>query len=674
MKKQLFQWSTLLCLIVLALATRWGDVAVFIADWWFAAAVVVLFAAFCIWWIPGHGLAHLSLDWSSFLFIGAFLLLTILSPYRYGAQVEAAKLGAAFLLAFMVLNLVQDHEDLQFYMNGILALGVGMAAIVFVYYIAALSPATLLAALHTRNLYYHFVVNGQIWGLWQYPNTYAGFVDLCVLLAFGMAAAEQQTRPRILYDACAGFLLMVLYLTGSRGAFLTAFIGFIALILLTPRSSRGRMLLRIFAVGAAAVVAIVADPLTKTTTMFNIGKSKSLGKFVAGQGNTSLQTRLHMLVLATHIFKSHPWAGTGLGTFGQQWTAVEWKLDNARRIDPHSFFFRFLAETGILGTVPLFAWIVRRGICGLDHVRGSQNDMAVTGLWAGTLTFFLHMCMDVDYVYAVVPAILFFCLALLASRKTAGAVVQTEPGPLSLPKRMVCLVAAGLALLVALLPLTQRGIGSLYADAADRTDTAKQLSIATTWDPGNDVYWNELGNAQTALLKGGVTGPATAAARAAFRRACVLAPDDYRAWWNLGMLELSLKDPDAVTCLERAEQLYPTLAEIKGWAAVARIYVNGDTAGAEAIAAKAFALAPGQAYAVTAQGFCALKQKDYRRALTLFSSATTRDASNRFAYFGLSLYYRATHDPQMERTELLTSRNVNPNLVEAMKRLRELPR
>jgi hypothetical protein len=46
--------------------------------------------------------------------------------------------------------------------------------------------------------------------------------------------------------------------------------------------------------------------------------------------------------------------------------------------------------------------------------------------------------------------------------------------------------------------------------------------------------------------------------------------------------------------------------------------------------------------------------------------------TNKFAYFGLSLCYRAIGDPAMERAELVYSRRINPNLVEAMARLRDL--
>ena len=679
--------SALLLLVGLALGTRYGDVVLYTADWIFAAATLVVFAAWCFWWLPDHPLVALSTDWTSLLVPTAALALMLLSPYGYGAQIEAAKLGSAFLLALVVLNVVQERGDLQFFLNGILFLGVGMAAVSFAYYMAAMSPLFYFTPLWAGNLQYHFVVNGQLWGLWQYHNSFAGFLVLCSLLSVGMATGERRRDWRFLYDACAGFLLMVLYLTTSRGAFLTGIIGLIALVLLAPRGWRGRVLLRVLIVGAAVAGLTVLNRVTWATAELNADKGAALGAFVTGGADQSNDTRVHLIVLALRLFRDHVLTGTGLGTFPHAWTAFEWVPDASRRIDPHSFFFRFLAETGLLGTVPLFAWITRRGLRGLDRVFGSREDMAVTGLWAGTLAFFLHMCMDVDYVYAVAPAILFVCLALLSTRTVTYDLVSRDDRRTIVPqkrpsdwtnilggRRIPCLIAGGLALLLALAPM-QRGVASLYALRLGGLETAvkiERLTDAVVRDPGNDMYWNLLGSTYARALAGGVTGPATDAARSAFVRAQELAPADYRAWWSQGMLELNLKSPAALTCLQQAERLYPTLAAIKGWLALAMVYVGGDVAGAEAKAAEALAITKGEPYGITAQAFCALARGETTWAKELLTGVVKQGFTNKCAYYGLSLCYRAVGDTAMERSELVYSRRINPNLVEAMARLRVL--
>jgi len=191
-------------------------------------------------------------------------------------------------------------------------------------------------------------------------------------------------------------------------------------------------------------------------------------------------------------------------------------------------------------------------------------------------------------------------------------------------------------------------------------------------DPGNDMYWNLLGSTYAGALAGGVTGPVTDAARSAFVQAHTLAPEDYRPWWSQGMLELNLKNPGALTCLQQAERLYPTLAGIKGWLALAMVYVGGDVPGAEAKAAEALAITKGEPYAVTTQAFCALARGETARAKELLTTVVKQGFTNTWAYFGLSLCYRAVGDTAMERSELIYSRRINPNLVEAMARLRVL--
>jgi O-antigen ligase/Flp pilus assembly protein TadD len=675
MRKRLFMAAAFLLLAALVLGTRYGDVTVFTADWLFAAATLLVFACWCFWWLPDHRLVPLSTDWTSLLLVAAIAVLVPLSSYPYGAQVEAAKLVSALLLSLMVLNLVQERADLQFFMNGLLFLGVLVAAVSFAYYMSAMSPLFYFTRLWSRNLAYHFVVNGQLWGLWQYHNTFGAFLGLCSLLALGMASGDSRRDWRLLYSVCAGFLFMVLYLTTSRGTFLMTSVGLVALVLLAPRGARGKLVLRTVVILAAAAGLTLLNKVTWATTAINVGKGEALGSFVSGGDDQSNQTRLHMMALAARVFGQHPLAGTGLGSFGHVWTATEWVPDVARRIDPHSLFFRFLAETGLLGTVPLFAWIARRGLRGLDRVFGSRADMAVAGLWAGTLAFFLHMCMDVDYVYAVAPVLLFFCLALLATRViTYDLPSRDERGMLLRRRRIPCLVAGGLALVLALVPI-QRGAASLVAlnmGDLDPALKARRLATATVLDPRNDTYWSMLGSTYAGMLSGGVTGPATDAARSAYLTARDLAPDDYRPWWSLGMLELNLRSPQAVTYLQQAEKLYPTLATIKGWLALADVYVDGDTAAAQAKAAEALAITPGEPYAVTAQAFCALSEGDPVKARNLLTPIVKASFSNKFAYFGLALCYRAEGNTAMERTELEYSRRINPNLVQAMQRLREL--
>jgi tetratricopeptide (TPR) repeat protein len=241
-------------------------------------------------------------------------------------------------------------------------------------------------------------------------------------------------------------------------------------------------------------------------------------------------------------------------------------------------------------------------------------------------------------------------------------------------RRIPCLIAGGLALVLALAPI-QRGVASLYAlrlGGLDGPAKAQRLTDAVARDPGNDMYWNMLGSTYARALAGGVTGPATDAARSSFVQAQVLAPADYRAWWSQGMMELNIKSPTALTCLRQAERLYPTLAAIKGWLALAMVYVEGNVPGAEAKAVEALAIAAGEPYAIVAQAFCALERGETTWAKELLTTVAKQGFTNTFAYYGLSLCYQAAGDTEMERGQLVFSRRINPNLVQAMERLREL--
>jgi hypothetical protein len=102
------------------------------------------------------------------------------------------------------------------------------------------------------------------------------------------------------------------------------------------------------------------------------------------------------------------------------------------------------------------------------------------------------------------------------------------------------------------------------------------------------------------------------------------------------------------------------------------VYVEGDLAGAEAKAAEALAINNGEPYAVVAKAFCSLARGETVWAKELLTTVAKQGFTNTFAYYGLSLCYRAAGDTEMERGQLVFSRRINPNLVEAMSRLRSL--
>jgi tetratricopeptide (TPR) repeat protein len=227
---------------------------------------------------------------------------------------------------------------------------------------------------------------------------------------------------------------------------------------------------------------------------------------------------------------------------------------------------------------------------------------------------------------------------------------------------------------LALAPI-QRGVASLYAlqlGGLDPVVKVQRLTMATVVDPTNDTYWSTLGSTYAGMLSGGVSGPVTDAARSAYIQAQHLAPEDYRPWWSQGMMELNLKSPAAVTCLQQAERLYPTLAGIKGWLALALVYTKGDIAGAQAKAAEAQAITPSEPYSLVAQAFCALDGGQVGHARDLLIPIVKQGFTNKWAYYGLSVCYRAQGDTAMERTELVYSQRINPNIVKAMERLRAL--
>ena len=67
---------------------------------------------------------------------------------------------------------------------------------------------------------------------------------------------------------------------------------------------------------------------------------------------SSVGSRIQLLSSAVNYFMDSPFAGIGYGSFGVKFTGLE------DRIEPHNILFEIAAETGIIGMVLFFIFIV----------------------------------------------------------------------------------------------------------------------------------------------------------------------------------------------------------------------------------------------------------------------------------------------------------------------------
>jgi O-antigen ligase len=127
--------------------------------------------------------------------------------------------------------------------------------------------------------------------------------------------------------------------------------------------------------------------------------------------------RVSMSRGAYHIFRDHPWTGTGAGTMVSVYPAYETSYDSTIVDHVHNDHFELLAETGSVGAI---CWLTFVGLllaCGLKNL-WAQSDAAVRalqlGAFLGCVGLLIHSFADFN-LHIPANALLFYLLAGIAS-------------------------------------------------------------------------------------------------------------------------------------------------------------------------------------------------------------------------------------------------------------------
>jgi len=127
--------------------------------------------------------------------------------------------------------------------------------------------------------------------------------------------------------------------------------------------------------------------------------------------------RISMASGAYHIFRDHPWTGTGVGTIVSVYPAYETAYDATIVDHVHDDHFELLAETGVLGALCWLTFIVLLAVYGFRNVSAHQ-DPVVRAVQLGTLVgcagILVHSFVDFN-LHIPANASLFYLMAGMAS-------------------------------------------------------------------------------------------------------------------------------------------------------------------------------------------------------------------------------------------------------------------
>jgi len=149
----------------------------------------------------------------------------------------------------------------------------------------------------------------------------------------------------------------------------------------------------------------------------------------------SVVGRFEFWDIAVKVFKEHPIFGIGFNTFGYYY--VHYQTDPQYYTkDPHSLYLRFLVEGGIVGVIFVLSFLaVIFNLVKKTLSVGSDKMLTVyrVGLLTGICGELLHMALDFDWTFPIIPLLLVCQVAVVARTFTYPkaeqelAVTEWEP-------------------------------------------------------------------------------------------------------------------------------------------------------------------------------------------------------------------------------------------------------
>ncbi|MBL9213150.1 MAG: O-antigen ligase family protein [Opitutaceae bacterium] len=422
---------------------------------------------------------------------------------------------------------------------------------------------------------------GRASGPFGIPNSLAGFLIL-IVPATGALAWRSAATGRIWWGWVTAVLMFGLFLTFSRGAWLSLVLALIAWPLLASKRTWPRRLAFAGAVLGGVIV----------LTIFLHGSSpqarERLDRLVSDGGELS---RPILWRGAWELWRAEPVLGTGAGSFNVLFE----RHRPAGFVDEpqwaHNEYLNTLSDYGLVGlslTLGAAIWVIvrarRRGMGpGASTVgRGIDSPAVRNGFGVGCLAFALQLGVD---FHLKLPALgmLFALVAALAVGRSSGEETSGSiDGKRSLRVQAGWLTATLLVAFGLWCALRWEHAEALRADAretldrelrrageprlevARRAETALHRSVGL-W-PQHGGAWADLAHALhvQAYIDPARSRPAAAPAEAAARRALALSEVVPDFWLRLGVaLDMQGRRTDAISAYEHALRLAPRSAT--GW-------------------------------------------------------------------------------------------------------------
>jgi O-antigen ligase len=273
--------------------------------------------------------------------------------------------------------------------------------------------------------------------------------------------------------------------------------------------------------------------------------------------------RAQQWTVAWQDYRSHPWLGSGAGTYELHW--LRDRPSPTKVVDAHSLYLETLAE---LGPVGLLLVLMLLGLP-LAAAAGARRRPLAPAAFGAYVAYLLHAGVDWDWEMTALTLTALICgAALLLCVRGQG-----RGAPMSGRARAVLLaLTVGLSAFSFLGFVANHAISASTdaARAADRDRAAGRLRTAAEhwdegetqvrraarWAPWSTEPWRALADAQ--LLRRDRSGAA-----ASFRRAIAKEPNDWSLWYGLARASRGRAQRLALRRAARLNPLSPEVAALR---------------------------------------------------------------------------------------------------------------
>lgn len=194
----------------------------------------------------------------------------------------------------------------------------------------------------------------SVFGPYVNRDDYAGLMEMLIPIAGAYAFTRRADGSRrTFYLFALAVAVASLFLSGSRGGMVALFcdgliVAVIALRLTPIRRWRFSAMVGVPALAAGLALSLWMNPGVLSRRMESLANFPLAPELTLGQ-------RLEATRDTLAIFRSHPWLGTGLGSFMIVFPRYQTFADNAIWEHAHDDYAEALAETGLIGGVLLVA-------------------------------------------------------------------------------------------------------------------------------------------------------------------------------------------------------------------------------------------------------------------------------------------------------------------------------